>query len=145
IYRYATEKKAVFVSEQVGHFNQRMALSPGSYLVLADCSSTTITIYPGQTAKLSVHTVDFIAPRDPGGDDSFSLQCSRSEETRSRQIFNNKFSLNLIHGVREVLVGMVPLTIDFPKLAARGKPIELKYKLAAIQVADVGEETANST
>jgi hypothetical protein len=145
IYKYGSGDKTVFVSEQVGYFNQPMSLAPGSYLVLADCSSESVVIYPGRSESLTVHSVEFKAPIEPDVNDSFSLQCSRSEETRSRQSLTNRFTLNIIHGVREILVGMVPLTIDFEKLAPEKKPRNLRYELAAVQVAEVDNLTSDAT
>jgi len=135
IYRIANDAPLQFISEQVGEFNKAMPLAPGSYLVLGDCSSETVILYPGQRETLTAHRLDFVAPHVPGQLDSFVVQCSRSDKTRSRQHISNRYSLNVIHGKRDLLVGMVPMRVEFPD-TAKDAPQTLSYKLAALQVAD---------
>jgi hypothetical protein len=137
IYRIASESPLQFVSEQSGEFNKDIALAPGNYLVLADCSSETVIILPGQQQRLVAHKISFLPPRQPDPQDSFSIQCSRSEKTRSRQHLTNRYELFLIHGQQDLLVGMVPMHVDFTKLAQPGETKELSYKLSALQVASV--------
>ena len=136
IYRIAKETPLHVESEQVGKFNADVPLLPGSYLVLADCSSETVIIYPGQRASMVAHRVEFVPPHQPNARDSFGVQCSRSDKTKSRQLFSSRYELNLIHGKRDILVGMVPLHIDFTTMPDTTKPKTLSYKLSAIQVAD---------
>ena len=136
IYRIANESPLQFVSEQTGQLNAPVGLAPGSYLVLGDCSSETVTVYPGETVTLAAHRLEFVPPRQPGAMDSFAIQCSRSDKTRSRQLLANRYALNVIHGKRDLLVGMVPMHIDFAQLAPDGKPMTKSYKLSALQVAD---------
>ncbi len=136
IYRIANESPLQFVSELSGRFNEDVGLPPGSYLVLADCSSETITIYPGEHEKLVAHRITFVTPHPPGPQDGFSIQCSRSDKTKSRQSIVNRYELNIIHGKRDLLVGMVPLHIDFEAMAETERHKSLSYKLSALQVAD---------
>lgn len=144
VYRIANESPLQFVSEQTGRFNQDIALSPGSYLVLADCSSETVIVYPGQKVSLIAHRLKFVAPGAASGQDSFSIQCSRSDKTRSRQHLNSQFELTMIHGKRDLLVGMVPMHVDFDSIPGSNTPKDLSYRLAAVQVGDVpGREDAS--
>jgi hypothetical protein len=137
IYRIANETPLQFVSEQSGKFNEDVPLPPGSYLVLADCSSESVIIYPGSTEKLIAHRIEFRTPHPPGGQDSFSIQCSRSDKTKSRQHLMGHYALNLLHGKRDLLVGMVPLHVDFTTTeGASTTPQTVAYELAALQVAD---------
>lgn len=136
IYRIANESPLQFVSELSGRFNEDVGLAPGSYLVLADCSSETITIYPGEHEKLVAHRISFVTPHPPGPQDGFSIQCSRSDKTKSRQSIANRYDLNVIHGKRDLLVGMVPMHIDFEAMPEPEKQKTLTYKLSALQVAD---------
>lgn len=134
IYRIANESPLQFVSEQAGRFNRDTPLVPGSYLVLADCSSETVIIYPGRRETLVAHRLEFVPPHTPSRQDGFSVQCSRSDKTRSRQHISNRFELNVLHGKRDLLVGMVPLRIDFDAAADRSKPASLSYKLSSLQI-----------
>lgn len=136
IYRIANESPLQFVSEQSGKFNEDVALTPGSYLVLADCSSETVTIYPGNTQTLTAHRLRFTPPHTPDPKDSFSIQCSRSDKTKSRQHLSGRFELTVIHGKRDLLVGMVPMRVDFETMADPTKPKDLDYRLSALQVAN---------
>ncbi len=135
IYRIANESPLQFVSEQSGHFNQSLALAPGRYLVLADCSSQSITIYPGSQENLLVHRLKFDPPTPPSPQDSFAIQCNQSEKTKSMQNLNNRYQLFLLHGKWDILVGMVPMRIDFTTMEPMGQSKDLTFKLAALQVA----------
>lgn len=113
IYKIASEKPLQLVSEHVSRFNEDVKLSAGRYLVLADCSSETVTILPGKRLELITHQVNFIPATPPGDQDKFAIQCKRAEKTRSRQLFTNRFSLNMIGASHDLLVGMVPLHLEF--------------------------------
>lgn len=136
IYRIANESPLQFVSEQSGKYNEDVALTPGSYLVLADCSSETVTIYPGQIQVLTAHRLRFTAPHTPDSKDSFSIQCSRSDKTKSRQHLSGRYELTVLHGKRDLLVGMVPMRIDFDAMGTPDAPKDLDYRLSALQVAN---------
>ncbi len=111
IYKIASETPLQFVSEQSGQFNKSEALAPGSYLILADCSSKVVNIYPGSRVDLTAHKVNFIPLQPPNDSDKFSIQCQRSEKTRSWQHLTNHYSLAILSGTRDLLVGMVPLQV----------------------------------
>ena len=136
IYRIAHETPLQFVSEEVGRFNEDIALTPGSYLVLADCSSETVIIYPDQRAVLTAHSARFLPPHPPSDRDSFSIQCSRSDKTKSRQLIAGRYDLNIIGTKQDLLVGMVPLQVDFSQNVDGSVPDEIVYHLSALQVAD---------
>lgn len=136
IYRSASESSLQFVSEQVGKFNEDMALAPGSYLVLADCSSEMVIIYPGRNETLTAHRLRFVPPHTPTDKDSFSIQCSRSDKTKSRQSLTGHFELTLITGKQDLLVGMVPMHVDFTTMPDPSVPKDLTYRLSALQVAN---------
>jgi hypothetical protein len=113
IYRVDSESPMQLVSEHVGTFNEDVKLPAGRYLVLADCSSQPVRVYAGQREKLVAHQINFIPAMAPGEDDKFSIQCERAEKTRSRQYFSNRFSLSMIGESHDILVGMVPLSLQF--------------------------------
>jgi hypothetical protein len=136
IYRIASESPLQFVSEQAGRFNEDVALIPGSYLVLADCSSESVIVYPGARQTLVAHQLVFRPPRPPDPQDSFSIQCNRSEKTKSRQNLSSRYELNVIHGKRDLLIGMIPKRFDFEAMPDPETPKVLEYKLSALQVAD---------
>ena len=50
IYKIASEQPLQFVSETSSQFNEQVSLAPGSYMVLADCSSEIVNIYLVQTS-----------------------------------------------------------------------------------------------
>jgi hypothetical protein len=134
IYKYEQDDTTSLVSEHSGSFNVKTALSPGSYLILADCSSEVVIIYPDQLETLVAHSVKFMAPLVAVEGDSFSLQCSRSNNIRFRQQFSNRYEFNILHGVRDLLVSLVPFRIDFESLENSDSPRKVSYQLSAVRV-----------
>ncbi len=134
IYRIASEEPLQFISEQVGKFNEGLSLQPGNYLILGDCSFETIVVRPKETKTLIAHQVIFNPPVQPSDRDNFSIQCNRFAKTKSRQHLQNRYSLNILHGSRDLLVGMVPLRIEFPQFDDQESPRVLSYNLSGIQV-----------
>jgi len=124
IYKIAGETPLQFVSETRSKFNERVALLPGSYMVLADCSSEIVNIYPGSDINLMAHRVNFVPLQATSTDDKFSIQCVRSERTRSRQNLMNQFSLAVLAGTRDFLVGMTPLRLDLSPNGLGAAPSE---------------------
>jgi hypothetical protein len=141
IYKLASEQPLQFVSETSSQFNDKVMLTPGSYMVLADCSSEIVNIYPGSDITLVAHRVHFVPLQPPGDQDKFSIQCLRSEKTRSRQNLKNHFSLAILAGTRELLVGMIPLRLDLTAASAPdGSPDSrvVSHVLSSISVAAKG-------
>src|SRR5262245_41398513 len=64
IFRVSTESPLQFVAEQIGSFNKDIQLSPGSYLILADCSSQSVVIRPDAREELRAYEVRFETPRE---------------------------------------------------------------------------------
>lgn len=143
IYKISGETPFQFTSEQTGEFNKNVDLTPGSYLVLADCSSESVIIYPNKQQRLVSHRVEFIPPHTPEVKDGFSIQCNRSEKTRSRQNISGRFELNVIHGKRDMLVGMVPVHIDFTAQDSPEHPKTIKYQLSGLKVDDIADMSQN--
>jgi hypothetical protein len=137
IYRISGETPFQFTSEQTGEFNKDVSLQPGNYLVLADCSSESVIIYPGKQHRLISHKVEFIPPHIPEKNDGFSVQCNRSEKTRSRQNISGRFELNVIHGKRDMLAGMVPVHINFETFENPNTPKTIRYALSGLKVESV--------
>jgi hypothetical protein len=143
IYKIASESPLQFVSETRSKFNERVLLMPGSYLVLADCSSELVNIYPKSDINLVAHQVNFVPLQPTNPDDKFSIQCIRSERTRSRQNLINQFSLAVLSGVRDLLVGMTPLRLDLTPNGLNAQPSESKVisqVLSSISVESAGKE-----
>ena len=141
IYKLASEQPLQFVSETSSQFNEKIHLTPGSYMVLADCSSEVVNIYPGSDITLVAHRVNFVPLHPPSDQDKFSIQCMRSEKTRSRQNLKNHFSLAVLAGARELLVGMMPLRLDLTAASAPdGTPDSrvVSHVLSSITVAAKG-------
>jgi hypothetical protein len=142
IYKIANESPLQFVSETRSKFNERVLLMPGSYLVLADCSSELVNIYPKSDINLVAHQVNFVPLQPTNPDDKFSIQCIRSERTRSRQNLVNQFSLAVLSGVRDLLVGMTPLRLDLTPNGLNAQPSESKVisqVLSSISVESAGK------
>lgn len=146
IYSIAGDATLQFVSEQVGHFNKDLQLSVGSYLILADCSHRTITIHPDERTELVAHVVHFVPPHTPVEGDLFSIQCSRYEKSHLKQQITNRFTFHMVSAAKDLLVGMLPLKIDFPE----GSPPPsrqgqtLSFELSALQVEPAAAEAAAS-
>lgn len=141
IYKMAGEHPLQFVSETTVKFNDRISLLPGSYMILADCSSEIVNIYPGSNVVLVANQVNFIPLQPPTEEDKFSIQCVRSERTHLRQSLMNHFSLAVLAGTREMLVGMVPLKIDLPPSEPKESRV-VSHLLSYISVNFSGNEGA---
>lgn len=142
IYKIANESPLQFVSETRSKFNERVSLMPGSYLVLADCSSELVNIYPKSDITLVAHQINFVPLQPTNENDKFSIQCIRSDRTRSRQNLINQFSLAVLGGVRELLVGMSPLKLDLTPNGLQANPSESKVVsqiLSSISVEKAGQ------
>jgi hypothetical protein len=135
IYRIESEEPLQFISEQVGQYNQPLRLVPGRYLILADCSYEILTVLPNVTQSLVAHQVLFNPPVAPAAEDNFSIQCNRFTKTKSRQHLHNRYALNILHGTRDLLVGMIPMSIDFSKVNDTANPQILSYNLSGIKIA----------
>ncbi|RZA26757.1 MAG: hypothetical protein EOP10_02520 [Proteobacteria bacterium] len=134
IYRIESEDPLQFISEQVGSYNQPLTLPAGHYLILADCSYENVILRPSENRTLVAHQVIFNPPVSPQPDDNFSIQCNRFAKTKSRQQFDNRYTLNILHGTRDLLVGMVPMTIKFDDFANHENPQLLSYNLSGMRV-----------
>ncbi len=137
VYKIANEQPLQFVSESRSEFNKKVTLAPGSYMVLADCSSEIVNIYPGSDIKLTAHRINFVPLQPPAEKDKFSIQCTRSERTHTRQNLMNHFSLAVLAGTRDLLVGMIPLRLD---LSANDSPDSrvVSHLLSSISVSATG-------
>ncbi len=142
IYKIASEQPLQFVSETSTPFNDKVALSPGSYMILADCSSEIVNIYPGSEIVLTAHAVNFVPLQAPSEKDKFSIQCTRSERTHTRQNLQNHFSLTVLAGTRDLLVGMIPLRIDLPAAESKESRV-VSHVLSSISVAASGNEPSD--
>jgi hypothetical protein len=131
IYKIASEFPLQFFAEEIGSYNKKIPLSPGQYLILADCSSETIVIHPESTNRLVAHTVSFVAPIPPNEKDKFSIHCFRYAETSSRQHFTNRYALHLLSGTHDLLVGMNPLQV---KLTNQTESEQVTYHLAGVKI-----------
>ena len=145
IYKFELGENRSLVSEQSGVFNEKISLAPGNYLVLADCSSESIIIHPNETKSLTAHQVDFTPPFTPNEGDSFSIQCSRSNDIKSRQQFNNKYSFNVLHGNRDLLVSLVPFNINSNSFKNPLVPQKISYQLSAVQVEKFADANAKNS
>ena len=134
IYRVASENPLQFVAEEIGYFNQPSELPIGSYLILADCSHKMVVINTNSTETLTAHSVQFHPPHMSRQEDKFSIQCDRFSKTKSRQNIRNRYDLHVLHGKRDLLVGMVPLHIDFMEMENPETPKELSYYLSSIRL-----------
>ncbi|NRA64313.1 MAG: hypothetical protein HRU19_07495 [Pseudobacteriovorax sp.] len=93
-----------------------------------------IDIHQGQTKHIVSHSVTFVTPNKVSEKDKFSVQCSRFSQTKSIQRIRNRFSLNILHGNHDILVGMVPLKIDFESMPNPGISKTLEFKLSAVKL-----------
>lgn len=134
VYKIDSEFPFQYTSEKIGNFNEQMQLNPGQYLILADCSSETRIIRPGQETKLVVHHIQFSTPSPPKPGDQFSIQCDRYSETQSRQSHQGTYALNILPGYRDILVGMVPLKIRAASLLNSASPKSIQYQLSSVMI-----------
>ncbi len=139
IYRISSESPIQFVSEHIGHFNEKAALQPGSYLILADCSSEIVVVKPNATATLMAHHVEFEAPVPASDVDQFTIQCNRFDKVRFTQTLANRRSIDILSGRHEVLIGMLPYQLDFDA-STFAEPQIRKIQLGSVAVIGRGQE-----
>ena len=130
IYKIVSSSPLEFISEKVGRFNKPMAMPPGNYLILADCSSKITTVKPSVRNTLIAHEIVFNTPEPAQKSDLFKIQCNRHSETQSRQTLLSKYRLNILDGKRDLLVGMRPLYVDLKGQ----KPTVKTYNLGSIKL-----------
>lgn len=141
IFRVASETPLQFVSEHAAEFNNLLTLEPGSYLVLADCSSELISIYPGKHLELVTHRVNFVPFVPPSANDRFAITCMRADRAEFRQTIADRYSIDLLFGAREVLVGMKPLSLKFNEEIHRKEPTLKSFVLSSIAVGEKFSES----
>lgn len=132
IYKINKKRSKQIISEKIGEYNKDKMLSPGEYLVMAECSSRNIIIEPGKKSELFVHTLKFNTPIKPQYGDLFSLQCMHEGKKNSRQNFVNTFSLNLFPQKAHLLVNLSSLDLDLSQ--HEETPQIITYDLAAFRV-----------
>lgn len=131
VYKIIGETTLQFISNQIGHLNEKLPLAPGGYLVLGDCSYQVAMIHPNRTTELLTHTVIFVPPLKPEEGDLFKIQCNRHPQTHPPQHINKRFELTVFPGNFDMLVGMRALHI---RTTFFKTPQSLKYNLSAIRV-----------
>ncbi|MGE0171819.1 MAG: hypothetical protein AB7T49_03505 [Oligoflexales bacterium] len=143
IYKIESEEPLQYVSEQIGTFEKDTPVTPGQYLVLADCSSKTVLVRPKETVNLVAHQVKFVPPHPPGPDDKFAIHCFRHADNDSKQYFTNKYDLHVLSGTYDLLVGMKPLSINLQSDTSH-RSTDTVFKLAAVRVAKPEGYAGNS-
>jgi hypothetical protein len=143
IYKIESEAPLQYVSEQIGHFDKKTPVAPGQYLVLADCSSKTVIVRSNETVDLVAHQVRFVPPHEPMADDKFSIHCFRHADNDAKQYFTNKYTLHVLSGKYDLLVGMKPLSVNLQSDASHHST-ETVFDLAAVRVARPEGFAANS-
>ncbi|MDE3270181.1 MAG: hypothetical protein OYH77_07845 [Pseudomonadota bacterium] len=111
VYRIDAEQPLQLLAKHRGIFNQRLALTTGDYLVLADCSHTRVQIKAGQLTELRALHLEFIPP--PVRDVRLALQCAQFERLNLRQHFNAKFNFWLLAPQADLLIAAKQMTVDF--------------------------------
>jgi len=139
IYRISSESPIQFVSEHIGRFNEKASLQPGSYLILADCSSEIVVVKPNATATLMSHHIEFETPVPASDVDQFTIQCNRFDKVRFTQTLANRSSIDILSGRHEVLIGMLPYQLDFDS-STFSEPQVRKIQLGSVAVIGRGLE-----
>lgn len=135
IFRVTSSSPLRLVAEQTATFNTPVALAPGRYLLLGDCSHAFVTIKAATVTSLQAYHLVFTPPQPDTSTAAFSVQCQRFAATSSRQHLHNRFSLLLLTPHKKLLVGTAPLTVDFNTTQHR------QFALAALQVAPTAPNT----
>ena len=130
-----------YTSELIGAFNQDQPLSPGQYLLLADCSHRVVIVRAGQKIFVQAHQLEFVPPHPQLPGDVFSVQCDRYHRV-SRQRFSNRYSFDILGDNKNILVGMHPFKVTFPAGPETQRDSHLhRVSLAAIKIAEPREGT----
>lgn len=104
LYRIIQDSSVVLSSQKELNYNEKVKLKSGTYLILADCSSQTVIIYPHKNAILFVNTIRFNPPFNTTNSDLFMIHCSRFDKANIHQSFKNTYVLNVLQTNKEILV-----------------------------------------
>ena len=80
-----SDKEFALIGEIVGNVNEKVDLTPGTYLVMADCSHELIVVRPNEHIELNLAKVRFIPPPVKLKERAFSVQCDRFKASIFRQ------------------------------------------------------------
>ena len=134
IFKFVAGDSISLKSEIRVFFNQQIALKPGSYLVLADCSSEVVQIYPQSSVHLNAHTVQFLPTTPVSIRDRFPIRCARGDYAEFKQLLDQDFVLTILSGKHDLLVGMNPMHFDFTSERHVKSPTQMTLLLSSIQV-----------
>ncbi|MCY4444671.1 MAG: hypothetical protein OXC44_07730 [Proteobacteria bacterium] len=129
--------ESVSIASMQSESGYKMALKPGTYLLLADCSSRLITLRPKEHQSISLQKVIFETPplSADAASDSFFIQCERYRNGLFRQSHTNTFTLQVLEGSHKLFINHMPLTIHIktsPKTSPKTSQTTI-YKLAALK------------
>lgn len=136
------EKSFNLTGEVIGKPNSPVQLTPGTYLVMADCSHELIVVRPGELVELNLTKVKFLTPDLDFDSSTLSIQCDKFRASIFRQQITGQFELNVLEGSRNILVNMSPLNL---KLTKDHMHNPLVIKLAALKVGDNSKDTSRTT
>jgi len=108
IYQIKQENPLQLTSEVIIHSNKKVAFTPGTYLVLADCSHEQIIVRPNEITEVNLTNMTFVPPLEPTPGDYFSIQCNRHDTGLFRQTIVDRFRLNVLGNAKSALISMSP-------------------------------------
>ncbi len=141
IFKFVAGDSISLKSEQRVFFNQIIYLNPGSYLVLADCSSEVVQVYPKGEVHLNAHTVQFLPATPVLEGDRFPIRCARGDYSEFKQLLDQDFVLTILTGKHDLLVGMNPMHFDFTEPKYSRTPTQQTLILSSIQVQSESAES----
>ncbi|MCY4380542.1 MAG: hypothetical protein OXC40_03100 [Proteobacteria bacterium] len=103
-----------------------LLVSPGKYLILADCSHASVTVKKGHTQELTLQQLTFHQPPvDYDGEDGmFQILCERFGSPVFSQKLTSIFKLYLLSNIDQIFIHMMPLTVTLD-LSERSTHIDL--------------------
>ena len=112
LYRIIQDNSVVLSSQKEVNYNEKIKLKSGTYLILADCSSQTVIIYPHKDVMLFVNSVRFNPPFNTKDSDLFMIHCSRFDKANIHQSFKNTYTLNVLQTNTEILVSTKTINLE---------------------------------
>ncbi|MDD9949948.1 MAG: hypothetical protein OXT67_00110 [Zetaproteobacteria bacterium] len=136
VYSFDGSYRKSITSERVGHFNQPLQLPVGHYIILADCSFQEVLIEDGKQTKVVAHHLVYQRPA-LAEKAKFLVRCRRYPPTGIGQQILNRFELDVLANMDEVLAGMQGGHLEHFSAASAApvtEPVTRELQLASVRV-----------
>lgn len=118
VFQVKSESPPQVVAETIGYYNQDLRLNPGKYIILADCSSTTLMLSSNSVEILSVGELVLELPKTSFNEAFPLVQCERSAALGIKQKLQNRRTLQVLPTVQNILIGPAAFALEVKDLSS---------------------------